>query len=186
VPFYRRRLPHLYEPGAPVFVTWRLDDSLPAHRHFDARALTSLESFRVLDKLLDETRTGARYLSIPAVADLVTESIRHGATVMQQYQLHAFAVMPNHVHLLMTPNSSLPRILNSLKSFTARRANALLARSGKAFWLTESYDHLVRDRLEFEAIRRYIEENPVRALLVERAEDYLWSSANARWAKVEV
>jgi hypothetical protein len=151
VPFYRRRLPHLYEPGAPVFVTWRLEGSLPPHRHFDTRALTSSESFQSLDQLLDATRTGARYLSIPAVADLVSESIRHGAAKMQQYELHAFAVMPNHVHLLMTPNTPLPKILNSLKSFTARRANALLARSGKAFWLTESYDHMVRDRLEFDA-----------------------------------
>jgi type I restriction enzyme R subunit/putative DNA methylase len=94
--------------------------------------------------------------------------------------------MPNHVHLRITPDSSLPKILNSIKSFTARRANALLARSGKAFWLPESCDHLVWDRLEFDAIRRYIEENPVRARLVQRAEDHLWSSANARWVKVAV
>jgi putative transposase len=166
VPFYRRRLPHLYEPGAPVFVTWRLKDSLPPHRHFDSRALTSSESFQTQDQLLDETRTGARYLAIPAVAELVSESIQNGANVMHQYELHAFAVMPNHVHLPMTPNNPLPKILNSLKSFTARRANALLARSGGAFWLAESYDHLVRDRSEFDAILRYIEENPVRALLV--------------------
>ena len=166
-----------------MFVTWRLADSLPPHRHFDSCALTSVEAFQALDQLLDETRTGARYLAIPAVADLVTESIRHCSTVMNEYELHAFAVMPNHVHLLITPNSPLPKILDSLKSFTARRANALLSRSGKTFWLAESYDHLVRDRLEFEAIRRYIEENPVRALLVKNGEDFTWSSANKRWAK---
>jgi REP element-mobilizing transposase RayT len=161
-------------------VTWRLEDSLPPHRHFDARALASSESFQVLDRLLDETRTGARYLAIPDLADLVSKSIWHGATVMQHYELHAFVVMPNHVHLLMTPNRSLPKILNSLKSFTARRASAFLARSGNAFWMSESYDHMVRSCREFEAIQRYIEENPVRALLVKQAEDYLWSSANGR------
>jgi len=148
--------------------------------------MTSMESFQTLDRLLDETRTGARYLAIPAVADAVTESIRHCAAVMNQYELHAFAVMPNHVHLLITPNDSLPRILKSLKGFTARRANALLARSGKTFWLAESFDHLVRDHWEFEAIRRYIEENPIRAMLVSQADDYLWSSANKRWAEAQV
>jgi len=179
VPFYRCRLPHLYAPGAAVFVTWRLEDSLPAHRHFDAGSMTSIESFQTLDGLLDETRTGARFLAIPAIADAVTKSIQHCAVEMNRYELHAFSVMPNHVHLLITPHDSLPRILKSLKGFTARRANALLARPGKTFWLAESFDHLIRDRWEFEAIRRYIEENPVRALLVRRAEDYPWSSAHA-------
>jgi REP element-mobilizing transposase RayT len=166
-------------------VTWRLEGSLPPHRHFDARAMTSMESFQALDRLLDETRTGARYLAIPAVADLVNESIRHTASTMNQYELHAFAVMPNHVHLLITPNDSLPKILKSLKSFTARRANALLARSGQSFWQAESFDHLVRDHGEFDAIRRYIEENPVRAMLVGQAEDYRWSSANRHWATAQ-
>ena len=183
--FYRRRLPHLDEPGAPVFVTWRLEDSLPPHRHFDARANLP-ESFQVLDRFLDETRTGARYLAIPALAALVSESVRYGATVIQQYELHAFVVMPNHVHLLMTPNHAVPKILNSLKSFPARRANAFLARSGKPFWMLESCDHMVRNRGEFPAIQRYIEENPVRALLVNQAEDYLWSSANGRWREASV
>jgi REP element-mobilizing transposase RayT len=166
-------------------VTWRLEGSLPPHRHVDARAMTSIESFRTLDRLLDETRTGARYLAIPAVADLVTESIRHCANAMNQYELHAFAVMPNQVHLLITPNHALPTILKSLKSFTARRANACLARSGQPFWLAESFDHLVRDHGEFDAILRYIEENPVRAMLVGQAEDYPWSSANRHWAPAQ-
>ena len=147
--------------------------------------MTSIESFQALDHLLDETRTGARYLAIAAVADLVTEFIRHCANAMNQYGLHAFAVMPNHVHLLITPNHELPTILKALKSFTARRANACLARSGQPFWLAESFDHLVRDHAEFDAIRRYIEENPVRAMLVGQAEDYRLSSANRHWATAQ-
>ncbi len=142
--------------------------------------MTSFESFQTLDRLLDETRTGARYLAIPAVADEVTESIRHCASIVNLYELHAFVVMPNHVHLLITPHDSLPRILKSVKGFTARRANALLGCTGKTFWLAESFDHLVRDRWEFDAIRRYIEENPVRAMLVGPSEDYRWSSGSRR------
>ena len=178
--FYRQRLPHIDEPGVPVFVTWRLKDSLPPHRHLDARSMTSLESFQTLDRLLDETHTGSRYLAMPAIADAVTESIRHCADAMGLYELHAFVVMPNHVHLLITPNEPLPKILRSLKGFTARRANSLLGRSGEAFWIEESFDHLARDRWEFDSIRHYIEENPVRAMLTSRAEDYKWSSATRR------
>ena len=147
--------------------------------------MTSIEFFRTLDRLLDETGTGARYLAIPVVADLVTESIQDCANAMHQYELHAFAVMPNHFHLLITPNHALPTILKSLKSFTARRANACLARYGQSFWLAESFDHLVRDHGEFDAILRCIEEKPVRAMLVGQAEDYRWSSANRRWATAQ-
>ena len=53
----------------------------------------------------------------------------------------------------------------------------MLGLTGKPFWQDESYDRLVRDRLEFERIRRYIENNPVRAGLVAAPEDYPWSSA---------
>jgi REP element-mobilizing transposase RayT len=182
VPFYRRPLSHFREPDVPVFVTWRLADSLPPNRHFDSRPLKTVESFHLMDRLLDETPCGARYLVIPAVAELVAESIWQCATVMRRYDLHAFSVMPNHVHLLITPNCALPTILDSLKSFTARRASALLTCAGEAFWAAESYTYLARGRSEFEAVRRYVEGNPVRAMLVAEDEDYPWSSANESWA----
>src|SRR6266568_5975541 len=85
--------------------------------------------------------------------------------------------MPNHVHLLMTPMVPLPKITKSLKGITAKRANSMLALTGHPFWQEESYDHLARDEREFEKIRSYIEENPVRAGLVATASEYRWSSA---------
>ena len=88
--------------------------------------------------------------------------------------------MPNHVHLLVTPAVALPKLTKSLKGITAKRANAILALTGSPFWQEESYDHLVRQRQEFEKIRGYIEENPVRAGLVKDATEYRWSSAG--WA----
>src|ERR1700683_3926564 len=91
--------------------------------------------------------------------------------------LQAFAVMPNHVHILATPSVELPKLTRSLKGITAKRANAILRLTGKPFWQAESYDHLVRNEGEFEKIRRYIEENPVRAGLVSEASEYRWSSA---------
>ncbi len=79
------------------------------------------------------------------------------------YALHAYAVMPNHVHMLATPSVPLPKLTKSLKGITAKRAKTVLTLTGKPFWQEESYDHLVRDQQEFERIRHYIEENPVRA-----------------------
>jgi putative transposase len=49
--------------------------------------------------------------------------------------------------------------------------------TGRPFWQEESYDRLVRDEQEFERVRSYVENNPVRAGLVRRAEEFQWSSA---------
>jgi type I restriction enzyme R subunit/putative DNA methylase len=85
--------------------------------------------------------------------------------------------MPNHVHVLLSPLTTPSKLLQSVKGFSAREANKILARSGEPFWQPESYDHWVRDAAEFERIRNYTEENPVRAGLAPVAEDYSWSSA---------
>ena len=178
--FYRRRLPHFHEIDRPVFLTWRLHDSLPPHRAYPTETLNSGRAFAAMDRLLDEARAGAVYLRQPAVANMIVETIHYNANVLGHYQLHAFVVMPNHVHLLATPAVALPKLTKSLKGITARRANAMLALTGSPFWPEESYDHLVRHLPEFEKIRNYIEGNPVRAGLVVEASDYRWSSAG--WA----
>ena len=177
---YRRRLPHVSATEQPVFLTWRLHGSLPSHRSFPAGALRSGQAFAALDRLLEEAGTGPFYLRQPAVAALVVEAIHYNSRTLRHYDLHAFVVMPNHVHLLVSPAIALPKLTKSLKGITAKRANAMLASIGRPFWQEESYDHVVRCETEFERIRRYIEENPVRAGLVKRASEYRWSSAG--WA----
>lgn len=133
-----------------------------------------------MDRLLDQTRAGAFYLRQPALADMVVEAIHFGAAVLEHYALHAYVVMPNHVQLLVTPEVALCKLTKSLKGITAKRANVALAQTGRPFWQEESYDHVVRQSGEFEGIRHYIEENPVRAALVTAAIQYRWSSAG--WA----
>jgi type I restriction enzyme R subunit/putative DNA methylase len=88
--------------------------------------------------------------------------------------------MPNHVHLLIVPAVGIPAITCWLKAWTARKANALLGRVGEPFWQDESYDHWVRDGKELDRIKRYVEENPVAAGLVDAAEEWQWSSAGCR------
>ncbi|MGA3238844.1 MAG: transposase [Bryobacteraceae bacterium] len=107
---------------------------------------------------------------------MVVEAIHFNATVLGHYELHAFVVMPNHVHLLATPAVELQKLTRSLKGITSKRANAMLGLTGSSFWQEESYDHLVR-AVEFEKIRAYIEDNPVRAGLAQDAVEFLWSSA---------
>ncbi|WP_321473760.1 transposase [uncultured Paludibaculum sp.] len=130
-----------------------------------------------MDRLLDQARTGPFYLCRPVLAEMVAAAIRYGTETLSQYELHAYAVMPNHIHLLITPTILPFRLTQSLKSVTARRANEVLGLTGRPFWGEESYDHMVRNQREFEKIRAYIEQNPVRAGLVAAAEAYPWSSA---------
>jgi REP element-mobilizing transposase RayT len=150
--------------------------SLPPHRFFSDK-LSSGRQFAALDRLLEGACSGPFYLRQASVADMVAEAIHYNANALGHYLLHAFAVMPNHVHVLLTPAVPLPKMMKSLKGITAKRGNLILGLTGKPFWQQESYDHQVRSDREFAQIRRYIENNPVRAGLVQQASDYRWSSA---------
>jgi putative DNA methylase len=111
---------------------------------------------------------------MPNVAQLVSAQIQAGK---QHYILHSWVIMPNHVHLLITPSIQVSKITRSLKGATARQANLLLNRTGP-FWQDESYDHLVRNPEEFRRIENYIIQNPVRAGLATSPEEFPWSSAS--------
>lgn len=97
------------------------------------------------------------------------------------YELIAYCIMPNHIHIIFTPLQeskdkyySLSKIMHSLKRHTAREANLFLGRSG-AFWQHENYDHFVRDDAELERIVKYVLYNPVKANLVKEQSDWKWS-----------
>ena len=98
----------------------------------------------------------------------------------QRYTLEAYCVMPNHVHLVMTPLAAengyhaLARIMYCIKRPTAIAANRLLGRQGP-FWQSESYDHVVRNPDELRRIVAYVLLNPVKAGLVDTANRWLWS-----------
>jgi REP element-mobilizing transposase RayT len=108
---------------------------------------------------------------------MVVEALRDGQSRFERYQLHAFVVMPNHVHLLVTPAVPARQWLGPLKGFTGHEANRILGRRCTPFWQDESYDHLVHNEQEFGRVQHYIEFNPVRAELVALTEEFPWSSA---------
>jgi type I restriction enzyme R subunit/putative DNA methylase len=84
--------------------------------------------------------------------------------------------MPNHVHLLISPKVPVYRIMNGIKGVTSRHARSILALQQEHFWQDESFDHWVRSPEQFDTIRAYIENNPVKAGLSAHPEDWPWSS----------
>ena len=163
-----------------MFVTWTLHHSLPAWRFPQAPKSTSADAFAWVDAYLDSRRTGPTFLAQEAVAELVIDSLHCGAK-LGRYQLGPFAIMPNHVHALFLPVISPSQFLKSLKSATAREANKLLNRTGQPFWQRESYDRWIRSGDEWKRIANHIEENPIRAGLVQTIEEYPWSTAHPRF-----
>jgi hypothetical protein len=172
----RRRLPHLEVVGRPLFIAFRWHDSLPAQRPFPASNPTSGEAFVAMDRWLDHARCGPTFLGQPAMAPVVPTSIQYGPEI-GRYELPSWVIVLHRVHLLLTPQASVSKLPGSLKAATAKPANLLLQRSGQPFWQDESDDRLVRDGDEFRRIQRYIEGNPVTALLAARPERYARSSA---------
>jgi REP element-mobilizing transposase RayT len=159
-----------------MFLTWRLHGSLPAERNFPP-ATTSGQAFVAMDRILDTIRTGPFYLRIPEIASMVVDAIRCREQCLRHYDLHAYVVMPNHVHLLITPLIEVCKVMQSLKRFTAREGNRILGLTGHPFWQDESFDRLVRNGTEFERIADYIEMNPVTAGLAATPEEFRWSSS---------
>ncbi len=180
--YYERNLPHWHPEGQKIFLTWRLYGSLPddvvsSLKKSDA---PPNEKFRRAERFLDQSEFGPLWLRTPAVADAVEAAILRGSQALKQYCLLAYAVMPNHAHLLIEPRVPLAKITLGIKGTSAKDANRLLGRTGKTFWQGESFDHWVRNEVEEAKIREYIENNPVKAQLCTRTEDWKWSSAAHR------
>lgn len=178
---YRRNLPHWFPEGRAIFVTWRLYGSLPAAfwaRLREEKRYSAREEFRCADASLDSATTGPLWLNDSRIAEHVVATLHRGEE-LRHYDLHAYVVMANHVHALITPRIEFRQITNAIKGVTAREANKILNRRGNRFWQEESFDHWLRNEQQFERSRNYIEKNPVKAGLVASPEEWRWSSAYA-------
>ena len=179
---HRRKLPHWQQNERMYFVTWRLADSISAeklaelnqqrefwlqqhpaplspeledeyHRRFSAK----------LDEWLD-AGSGECLLREGSLASLVAGALHHFDG--ERYELDAFVVMPNHVHVIfrIKEEEDLAEVLHSWKSFTAKEINKALGRDG-VVWQREYWDRIVRDSDHLENIRKYIARNPEHAKL---------------------
>jgi REP element-mobilizing transposase RayT len=179
----RGYLPHFDGSQLTQFVTFRLGDSLPQQLLETWRSELKKEVGididatlrRRIEAYLDQGH-GECHLNNPVVANLVQSSLMFFDG--ERYKLSSWTVMPNHVHALITPaaNNDLSKILQSLKSYSANEANKILSRHGK-FWQQESFDRYIRNHEHFVSVIRYIENNPVKARLCKRPEDWPYSSA---------
>jgi putative transposase len=109
-------------------------------------------------------------------ANIAMESIFFGQG-KKRYYLLGFVVMPEHIHLAIVPRDrDVPSIMRDLKRHTSRSINLLNERMG-ALW-QEAYMDIALDKIDAVLQKlNYIEMNPVRAGIVENAEDYPFSSA---------
>jgi tetratricopeptide (TPR) repeat protein len=183
---YKINLPHWRQEGATYAITFRLADSLPKSvideymtekqrlysmlekaiadgdetmaRNCDER-LRELYSSRVESAL--DAGHGACLMNDPEIARIVADAIRHFDG--DRYELAAWCLMPNHVHLIIKPRAGhqLGDIIRGIKTFSANQANKLLSRTG-AFWMEEYYDHIIRDMDDFHNQLAYLKRNPAK------------------------
>ena len=127
-------------------------------------------AFGRFDRALDRADIGPTWLKEEAIARLMVDALHHRDG--KQYELIAFCIMLNHLHIVFTPLQAesgepvaLETIMHSYKRYTAQQANKVLQREGE-FWQHESYDHVARNADELERIVAYVADNPVKAGLV--------------------
>lgn len=182
----QQNLPHWEQQGTTYAVTFRLADSLPQttlqNYRLEKERLTQLldqaqkennpsmekdcaqqldnHYHQHLESALDDGH-GSCHMKNPELAQIVADAITHFDG--ERYDLAAWCVMPNHVHLLIKPleDHSLSSILQGIKGVSARKMNQFLGASGTV-WQKESYDHIVRDDRDFWNQFDYIKRNPAK------------------------
>ncbi|MEK6372635.1 MAG: transposase [Acidobacteriota bacterium] len=175
----RGRLPHWEVDDADYFVTFRLRDSLP---HAIARKLVQERAH-----LIETCHTAAERSSIDKAFGVRLDSyldagygscilVQHAEVVAnalryfdgKRYVLHAWCVMPNHVHALfhLEFGRDLDRVLHSWKSYTAHEIDQ------GVIWQREYFDRVIRGPEDFRETRIYILRNPAKAGLA----DWKWVS----------
>ncbi|MEK6570820.1 MAG: transposase [Bacteroidota bacterium] len=207
--YYHRHLPHYHPEDATFHIVFRLAGTLPqevverlrTEREHQEETLAGIRDerrkrdewhlhhqayFEKVDSLLDNDSSGPRWLADERIAAIVAEAFHHRDE--KEYDLLAFTIMPNHVHLVATvgrpdwstynrrheSSTALSDILENLKWYTALKCNRVLTRAGQ-FWQHESYDHVIRDSEELERAIGYVLNNPVKAGLVDTWEQWRWT-----------
>jgi len=100
----------------------------------------------------------------------------------EAYALHEFVVMPDHLHLLLTPSSttSLEKSMQLIKggsSYGIRKAR----KQKMEIWQVGFHDWTIRHSTDWQNKVEYIHTNPVRAKLVQKPEDWPYSSASGKF-----
>jgi REP element-mobilizing transposase RayT len=184
----RGYLPHLDVAGEIQALTFRLADALPrkvVEVWKMELAREGMESEKREQRLREQVARfedaghGSCMLNRPEFAEIVQTAFLHFDG--DRYHLLEWCVMPNHVHVLVHCGfgTTLGVIVRSWKTFTARKIHGRLGTSG-SLWAVDYHDRYIRDLDHLANARAYIRNNPVKAGLCERPEDWLWGSARMR------
>ncbi|NOS69747.1 MAG: transposase [Verrucomicrobia bacterium] len=197
----RGYLPHCDFPGLVQFVTFRLADSMPASRQGEWEHLLAIEDVREkrtkLEDYLDRG-IGECWLRDHRVARIAEEALRFFHN--ERYELLAWCVMPNHVHVLVHVwEMPLWKMVRSWKQFIQTEVRPVLAERRpparlddntptrrarrpalQSFWQREYWDTFMRNEEQEKTAISYIENNPVKAKLCRAAVEWKFSSARFR------
>jgi len=185
--YYRGYLQHFDDLEKPQSITFRLHDAVPRKvverwrielnitSGQDSSDPRSVELRKRIAKY-EDAGYGQCWLKCEAIADIVENALLYFDN--KRYQLISWCIMPNHVHVLFGRQNGyhLKSIQHSWKSYTAKRINEILNRTG-AVWDTESYDRFIRDERHLQNVTAYIENNPVSAGLANAPWKWKYSSA---------
>ena len=180
--WYYRFLPHYDASDKYQFITYRLFDSLPKsvlidlkEKCFKSKIIDEADKQKykiLIDKFLDKGH-GSCLLGNESAAKIVQENWYFFHKV--RYDLIAFVIMPNHVHLLIKTYKNWPlnKVIHSWKSFSAHKIKKTLKLSNEfCVWQREYWDTFIRDEKHFRKALNYIHTNPVKAGLVKS--EVLW------------
>ncbi len=151
-------LPHFNAENRYQFVTFRTYDSVDAivKKKNNENVKVQIKQFEI-DKYLDESSKGS-YLNGNVLEFL---KLFFHEKDNELYDLTAFCIMPNHVHILFKQKEALKDIMKILKGSSSITINKLLDRNGK-FWENGYYDKIVRDEKHYETVYNYIRNNPLK------------------------
>lgn len=207
--YHSNFLPHILPIGATFFITFRLYGSLPNNilapfkEERDAKIrelkrekpigfinqikIAQKKYFQQFDKILDKIKDGPTFLKQPAIAhEIIKQMEKYDG---QHYDLLAYCVMSNHVHLVIDTRIQLStspaeydnsldsylqvdKIIQRIKGASARYSNLILDRTGQPFWQRDYFDYFPRNQKELWRIINYVLNNPVKAGLVKHWQDY--------------
>ncbi|MDQ8196221.1 transposase [Coraliomargarita sp. SDUM461004] len=128
--------------------------------------------FLTAEKYLDRNEGFAPFRE-PACCEALVQELK---VIAPAWEVADWVIMPNHVHFVLLDNGSaisLSKVLPQFKGRSARACNIVLGRSGH-FWQRDWFDRWMRNEAELSRVQRYISQNPVKAQLVQTAEDYRW------------
>jgi len=155
--------------------------------------------FAKIENVLSSTSYGNNWLKNKEIASIVKNTFHFYDS--SRYDLICYTIMPNHIHLVILPKLKsyneflkvhlskkkteetfyfVTKIMQDIKKYSAKESNKILRCSGK-FWQSESYDHVIRNKKELTETIKYVLDNPVKAGLCKRREDWKWSYYNPKF-----